>query len=181
VHREFYRQHEGVVELAKISRLLDSSEKGTLHQFRGKTIGDIPANIYAEDEDEHEESEGPLQATVNTPTQRPTVGMKEPKCRSAERKRKSNVEPKRPVKAKKRKEEEEDEDGEDKKQKSKRTERKRKTAEDPKSQIKRKRVRIRGDVDSESESDDLSTPRGKKKTPQRGKDRKLPKRKGKKK
>lgn len=41
VHKEFYRLQEDVVELAKISKLLLTVERGEAHQFAGMSVEDI--------------------------------------------------------------------------------------------------------------------------------------------
>ncbi|XP_047433306.1 uncharacterized protein LOC125003416 [Mugil cephalus] len=41
VHRQFYRLPEGTLQLAKISKVLLSLEKGRLAEFKGKTLDDI--------------------------------------------------------------------------------------------------------------------------------------------
>lgn len=41
VHRQFYRLPEGTLQLAKISKVLMSLEKGRLAEFKGKTLDDI--------------------------------------------------------------------------------------------------------------------------------------------
>ena len=43
VHREFYRQHESIVELSKISKILIASENGLTQKYKGQTMEDIPA------------------------------------------------------------------------------------------------------------------------------------------
>jgi hypothetical protein len=58
VHREFYRQHESAIEIAKISRLLLSSEKGEIHKYSGKKLVDIPVEgVFESDEDSSEEEQ----------------------------------------------------------------------------------------------------------------------------
>lgn len=44
VHRDFYRSHESVIELAKVSRLLLTVEKGQADKFKGKKLEDISIN-----------------------------------------------------------------------------------------------------------------------------------------
>ena len=48
VHSEYYRQAEGVVQVAKISRILLAMEPGQLHQFQGKGLDEIEVNTDGE-------------------------------------------------------------------------------------------------------------------------------------
>lgn len=41
VHHEYYRLPNGVMELAKASKLLLAIESGEIHKFKGKCIDDI--------------------------------------------------------------------------------------------------------------------------------------------
>ncbi len=41
IHRKFYRLPEGTLQLAKMSKVLMAMEKGTLSQFKGKTLDEI--------------------------------------------------------------------------------------------------------------------------------------------
>lgn len=41
VHRQFYRLHEDVTELAKVSKLLIAVENGKAHSFSGMSLDDI--------------------------------------------------------------------------------------------------------------------------------------------
>jgi len=40
-HRQFYRLHESIVELAKISKLLVAVDHGNIEHLKGKTLGEI--------------------------------------------------------------------------------------------------------------------------------------------
>ena len=40
-HKDFYRKHDSVVELAKISKLLLATEYGKIAKFAGKSLKDI--------------------------------------------------------------------------------------------------------------------------------------------
>ena len=41
VHHSYYRHHEQLVETNSISRLLMLSEKGQVHQYKGKKLSDV--------------------------------------------------------------------------------------------------------------------------------------------
>lgn len=45
VHREFYRKPDDCVQLAKVSKILMSLEKGTLTDQMGKSLDEIELNI----------------------------------------------------------------------------------------------------------------------------------------
>ena len=46
-HKNFYRQHESSLELAKVSKLLLAAEYGKISQYSGKRLRDI--NLDGED------------------------------------------------------------------------------------------------------------------------------------
>ena len=43
-HKTFYRLHEGIVELTKVSRLLMAADDGNLSKYQGKKMKDISIN-----------------------------------------------------------------------------------------------------------------------------------------
>lgn len=58
IHREFYRQHESIIELSKISKILIASENGLTHKYKGKTVEDIPAeDLLSADENSDDEQD----------------------------------------------------------------------------------------------------------------------------
>jgi hypothetical protein len=83
VHKEFYRLHDNVIELSKISKLLLASEAGSLHKFQGTSIADMSIEslltfegdgsreeqeeIQLEEEGVMEEEEGELPQRAKTP------------------------------------------------------------------------------------------------------------------
>ncbi|MBM3937987.1 MAG: hypothetical protein FJ333_04940 [Sphingomonadales bacterium] len=71
VHRDFYRQHESTVELAKISKLLIKSEKGEVQNLHHLTLDNIPEDDLLEDESEGDEDSEPDEASsANVPSKK---------------------------------------------------------------------------------------------------------------
>jgi hypothetical protein len=41
IDKDYYRQHEGIVEIAKVCRVLMAVDSGTTHKYAGKSLSDI--------------------------------------------------------------------------------------------------------------------------------------------
>ena len=44
IHRNFYRLHDSIIEMAKVSRLLMAVDNGQVADFHGKSLDDISVN-----------------------------------------------------------------------------------------------------------------------------------------
>ena len=72
VHRKHYRHHTGTIEVGKITKILHSSQQGTLHYQRGKNFDtmDVPytqETFAAEAEDRALQSDGSNEEEEDTP------------------------------------------------------------------------------------------------------------------
>ncbi|XP_038047976.1 uncharacterized protein LOC119722060 [Patiria miniata] len=57
VHRDFYRQHESTLELAKVSKLLLAVDKGKIAKLSGRKLDDIDLEGVLADESSSEEED----------------------------------------------------------------------------------------------------------------------------
>jgi hypothetical protein len=74
IHRQFYRQHDSIVELAKVSRLLYASENGQISENSGKALSDLAIPDLEVNEDSNtsdEEEVAPQQKPKKARKQRP--------------------------------------------------------------------------------------------------------------
>ena len=44
-HNQFYKLQEGVIEIAKVSKLLVATENGLISKFRGKSLQDLDIDV----------------------------------------------------------------------------------------------------------------------------------------
>ena len=88
IHKDFYRLHESVVELSKVSRLLLAVDSGRAAQYSGKSLGDVlphcdtdvePDDTDNEDIDDIDESLAATVATTQT-KKSPAAGLAELKA-----------------------------------------------------------------------------------------------------